>query len=74
VRRSVSATTTEPRRIPRLLSVRAIAEATTLPASTVYDAIYSGELPRVTIGERGVRVDEADVVRWIDSRREGSGR
>lgn len=58
--------------LPRLLSVRAISAATTLPPSTVYDAIYSGELPPVRIG-RAVRVDERDVLRWIDARRERAG-
>jgi len=62
-----------PARLPRLLSVRAIQEATTLPASTIYDVIASGELPAVRIG-RSVRVDERDVLRFIDSRRAESTR
>lgn len=55
--------------LPRLLSVRAVAEATTLPASTLYDAIANGDLPAVRIG-RAVRVDERDLIRFIDARRE----
>lgn len=55
--------------LPRLLSVRAIAEATTLPLSTIYDLVAAGELPAVRVGRRGVRVDERDVARWIESRR-----
>lgn len=58
--------------LPRLLSVRAVSEATTLPASTIYDAIYAGELAPHRFG-RAVRLDERDVARWIiQSRREVS--
>lgn len=57
------------RRIPRLLSVRAVAEATTLPASTVYTLIARGELAAVRIG-RAVRVREDDLVAFIEARRE----
>lgn len=60
---------TKTSRLPRLLSVRAISEATTLPASTLYDAIAGGELPAVRIG-RAVRVEETAALRWIDARRE----
>lgn|GEM_PF-4330454 len=56
-------------RLPRLFSVRDVAEQTTLPVSTVYDVIARGELPAVRIG-RAVRIDEADLLRWIDSRRD----
>jgi excisionase family DNA binding protein len=55
--------------LPRLLSVRAVAEATTLPPSTVYDLVARGDLPAVRIG-RAVRVDERDVLRFIESHRE----
>ena len=55
--------------LPRLLSVRAIAEQTTLPPSTVYDLVASGSLPAVRIG-RALRVDERDVLRWIDAQRD----
>lgn len=64
--------TETPRRLPRLLSVRAVSEATTLPLSTIYDAIANGAVPAVRLG-RSVRVDEADVLRWIRSRREVAG-
>ena len=57
------------RRLPRLLSVRAVADQTTLPVSTVYDAIYRGDIPAVRIG-RSVRVDERDVVSFIAARKE----
>lgn len=56
-------------RLPRLLSVRAVSEATTLPASTLYDAIAKGEIPAVRLG-RSVRIAEDDLVRWIEARRE----
>ena len=58
-----------PGRLPRLFSVRDVAEQTTLPVSTVYDVIARGELPAIRIG-RAVRIDEADLLRWIDSRRD----
>lgn len=57
------------RRLPRLLSVRAVADQTTLPVSTVYDAIYRGDIPAVRIG-RSVRVDESDVISFIAARKE----
>ena len=43
------------RGVPRLLSVGAISEATSVPASTWYTIIARGELPAVKIG-RAVRV------------------
>lgn len=57
------------RRLPRLLSVRSVADQTTLPVSTVYDAIYRGDIPAVRIG-RSVRVDERDVIDFIAARKE----
>lgn len=56
-------------RLPRLLSVRAVSDQTTLPISTIYDAIYRGDLPVVRIG-RSVRLDECDVVAFIAARKE----
>lgn len=56
-------------RLPKLLSVRAVADQTTLPVSTVYDAVYRGELPVVRIG-RSVRIDERDLVDFIAARKE----
>jgi excisionase family DNA binding protein len=56
-------------RLPRLLSVRAVADQTTLPLSSVYDAVYRGDLPVVRIG-RSVRIDERDVVEFIAARKE----
>lgn len=56
-------------RLPRLLSVRVVADQTTLPISTIYDAIYRGDLPVVRIG-RSVRLDERDVVTFIAARKE----
>lgn len=55
--------------LPRLPSVRSVSETTTIPKSTLYDAIARGELPAVRIG-RAVRLDERDVLRWLDSRKE----
>ena len=59
-----------PRRpLPRLLTIRAVSEATTLPVSSIFEAVYRGELAVVRFG-RNVRVDEAEVARWIESKRE----
>lgn len=55
--------------VPRLLSVRAVAEVTSVPASTWYTVIARGELPAVRIG-RAVRIDERDLVAWIAAHRE----
>ncbi|MGB5159993.1 MAG: helix-turn-helix domain-containing protein [Thermoanaerobaculia bacterium] len=56
-------------RLPRLLSVRRVHEETDLPLSTVYDLVAKGDLPAIRNG-RSVRIDERDLLRWIDSRRE----
>ena len=57
-------------RLPRLLSVRAISEQTTLPASTIYDAVARREIPSIRVTDRAIRIREDDLLRWLDSRRE----
>lgn len=57
------------RTVPRLLSLRAIAEQTSVPRSTWYTIVARGEIPAVRIG-RGVRVREADLLAWIEAHRE----
>ena len=63
-------------KLPRLLSVRAVSEATTIPRSTIYDLVAKGELPAVRVGENrgrgpaGLRLDEKDVAHWIERRKE----
>jgi excisionase family DNA binding protein len=57
------------RTLPRLLSLRAVSERTTVPLSTWYTLVAKGEIRAVRIG-RSVRIDEADLVHWIDARRE----
>lgn len=57
-------------RVPRLLSLRAVAELTTIPRSTWYTLVSRGEIPAVRVGERGVRIREDDLLRYIDARRE----
>ena len=57
------------RGVPRLLSVGAISEATSVPASTWYTIIARGELPAVKIG-RAVRVRGADLLAFIAAHRE----
>ncbi len=56
-------------RVPRLLSVKAVAEATTVPATTIYTMIARGDIECVRIG-RAVRIREDDLVRWIETHRE----
>ena len=52
------------RTLPRLLSLREVAEATGVPRSTWYTMVARGEIPAVHIG-RSVRVEDEDVRRWI---------
>ena len=47
--------------LPRLLSVKAVSEATTIPASTIYMLVADGTLPAVRITESAIRLDEAVV-------------
>ena len=56
--------------MPRLLSLRAISERTTIPRPTLYTLIANGELPVVRIG-RSLRVDERDLMAFVRARREG---
>ena len=58
-----------PATVPRLLSLRQIAEQTTIPRSTWYTIVGRGEIPIVRVG-RSVRVDEQDLVAWIAAHRE----
>ena len=55
--------------IPRLLSLRQVAELTTIPRPTWYTLVARGEIPAVRIG-RGVRIDERDLLAWIQAHRE----
>ena len=55
--------------VPRLLSLRAVAELTTIPRSTLYTCVAAKTLPVVRIGN-SIRVDERDLVRWIETLRE----
>lgn len=57
------------RRIGRLFAVRALAETTTIPASTIYTLIAKGELPCHRIG-RSVRVAEQDWLAYLEAQRE----
>lgn len=54
--------------LPKLLSVRAASEETTIPASTLYDLVARDEIPSVRIG-RSIRIPEEDLVAWIERRR-----
>ena len=56
-------------RVPKLLSLREVAELTTVPRSTWYTLVARGDIECVRIG-RAVRVREDDLVRWIETHRE----
>jgi len=56
-------------RLPRLLSARRVHEETDLPLSTVYELVAKGELAAIRNG-RSVRIDERDLLRWIESHKE----
>lgn len=57
------------RQVLRLLSVRALAEASTIPASSIYSLIARGELAHYRIG-RSVRVAEKDWLEYTAAQRE----
>jgi excisionase family DNA binding protein len=54
----------EARRLPKLLTLRAIEEQTTIPRPTLYTLVARRELPAVRVG-RSVRVDERDLMAYI---------
>ncbi len=56
--------------LPRLLSLRAVSDATTIPRSTLYTLVARGELPAVRLTESSLRIREDDLIAFIDSRRE----
>jgi excisionase family DNA binding protein len=51
------------------LSARRVHEETDLPLSTVYELVAKGELAAIRNG-RSVRIDERDLLRWIESHKE----
>ncbi len=57
------------------LTVREAAEELRLPRTRCYALIQRGELPAVRIGERSIRVNRAELERFLlESRRVVSGR
>ena len=46
-------------RIPRLLSLRAVAELTTIPRSTLYTLVANGELPGLSVSEMETGAESA---------------
>ena len=57
------------------LTVREAAEELRLPRTRTYELIQRGELPAVRIGERSIRVNKAELERFLlESRRVVSGR
>ena len=57
--------------IPRLLSLKGVAEQTTIPRSTWYSLVARGEIRAMRVG-RSVRIDERDLLAFIASRTEVS--
>ena len=55
--------------LPRLLSLRAVSEQTTIPRSTLYTLIARGDLPAIRLG-RSVRISERDLLDFIEGHRE----
>jgi excisionase family DNA binding protein len=52
------------------LTVPEVAEELRIPRSRCYELIQRGELPAVRIGERSIRVNRAELVRFLlESRR-----
>ena len=60
------------RTVPRLLSLRVVADMTTVPRSTWYTLVARGEIPVVRVGDRGIRVRESDLLEFIEAHRERS--
>jgi excisionase family DNA binding protein len=54
--------------VPRLLSLRAVAEQTSIPRPTWYTLVARGEIPATRIG-RTVRIDERDLLAFLAARR-----
>jgi excisionase family DNA binding protein len=59
--------------VPRLLSLRAIAEETTIPRPTWYSIVARGEIRAVRVG-RSVRIDERDLLAFLAARAEPASR
>lgn len=53
--------------LPRLLTAAEVAEATSLPLSTVYELTRRDELPVVRIGSRSYRYSSEAIRAWIES-------
>ena len=56
--------------VPRLLTVRELAQFLGLHEKTIYRLARTGELPCVRLGSR-VRFLQSDVLRWVSARKEG---
>ena len=54
--------------LPRLLTLRAISDASSIPRSTLYDLVTQGKIPVVRVGA-SIRVAEVDWLAWIESHR-----
>lgn len=64
--------TLEPRTpaLPKLLTVRELAQVLGIHEKTVYDWVAKGQLPCVRLGNR-LRFLPSDVSRWLQARKEG---
>lgn len=58
------------RDLPRMLTVREVAEYLQVTTRTVYEWTARGELPCIRISNR-LRFLHSDVLRWVEQRKEG---
>ena len=59
--------------LPRLVDMGAVCAATGLSRRHLYTLIHGGEFPKpVQLAQRRIAFREADIIAWLDSRREVS--
>jgi excisionase family DNA binding protein len=51
--------------LPAYLKVREVAELTSLSKSTIWRAVWSGELPSVRLAARARRISRAQLLEWL---------
>ncbi len=56
---------------PRLMTYREVADATVLSVRTIQRAVDAGQLAVIRFGHRTVRITEADVSKWVMTKRSG---
>lgn len=51
--------------LPTYLKVREVADLTSLSTSTVWRAVWSGDLPSVRLATRARRISRAQLLEWL---------